>query len=86
MGISTWLTPQKYNAVVKYLRGNIRVLMIYNNKDDKSLTNAFDENNNVKKDDTSDIIDQLKENKHSRVILKLEYPYQYNGLWKTVDY
>ena len=48
------------------------MLVIYYNKDDKSLTNAFDENNIVKKDDKADMIDQVKENNDSKVILKLE--------------
>lgn len=78
MGISTWLITPKYNAVVKDYRVNIRMLVLYYNKDDKSLLNAFDENDIVDKADRGDLIRKLKENKHFKRVLKLEYSYQYN--------
>ena len=75
MGISTWLITQKHNAVVKDYRDNIRMLVLYDNKDDKSMINAFDENNIVNKAERDDIIHKLRESKHSKLVLKLEYPY-----------
>ena len=80
MGISTWLITQKYNVVVKDYRDNIRMLMLYYDKDDKSMINAFDQNNIVNKAQRDDIIPKLKEYKHSKLCLKLEYPYEYNVL------
>ena len=65
MGISTWLITQKYNAVVKDYRDNIRMLVLHYNKDDKSMINAFDENNIVNKAERDNIIHKLRENKHS---------------------
>ena len=78
MGISTWLITEKYNAVAKDYRDNIRMLVLYYNKDDKSMINAFEENNIVNKAERDDIIHKLRENKHSELVLKLEYPYEYN--------
>ena len=49
--ISVWFISQKYNAVVKDYRNNIRMLIIYYNKDDESLKDAFSENNISDKDD-----------------------------------
>ena len=54
------------------------MLVLYYNKDDKSLFNAFEENNIVNKAERDDIIHKLRENKHSKLVLKLEYPYEYN--------
>ena len=80
MGISTWLITQKYNAVVKDYRDNIGMLVLYYNKDDKSMINAVDENSIVNKAERDHIIQKLKEYKHSKLVLKLEYPYEYNVL------
>ena len=56
------------------------MLVLYYNKDDKSMINAFDENNMVNKAERDDIMQKLKEYKHSKLVLKLEYPYEYNVL------
>ena len=65
---------------MKDYRDNIRMLVLYYNKDDKSMINAFDENNIVNKAERDDIIQKLKEYKHSKLVFKLEYPYEYNVL------
>ena len=78
--ISNWLITQKYNAVMKDYRDNIRMLVLYYNKDDKSMINAFDETNIVNEAERDDIIHKLKEYKHSKLVFKLEYPYEYNVL------
>ena len=44
------------------------------------MVNAFDEINIVNKAERDDIIQKLKEYKHSKLVLKLEYPYDYNVL------
>ena len=66
--------------MVKDYRDNIRMLVLYYNKDDKSLINAFEENNIVNKAERYHIIHKFRENKHSKLVLKLEYPYEYNVL------
>ena len=62
MGISTWLITQEYNAVIKDYRDNIRMMVLYYNKDDKSLIKVFEENNIVNKAERDDIIHKLREN------------------------
>ena len=56
------------------------MLVLYYNKDDKSMINEFYVNNIVNKAERDDIIQKLKECKHSKLVLKLEYPCQYNVL------
>ena len=41
------------------------MLVLYYDKDDKSMINAFDENNIVNKAERDNIIHKLRENKHS---------------------
>ena len=76
MNISVWFITQKYNAVVKDYRDNIRMLIMYYNKDDESLKDAFLENNIIDKEDRNEIIKKLKENKYSKIVLRLEHPYE----------
>ena len=77
MNISVWFISQKYNSVVKDFRENIRMLILYYNKDDDSLKDAFLENNIIPKYKRDEIIEYLKNNKYSKVVLKLEQPFDY---------
>src|SRR5271157_4413625 len=44
VNISTWILTQKYNAIVKDLRENIRMLVLFYDKDKESRDAAFKEN------------------------------------------
>ena len=77
LGISTWVIAQKYNSVVKDYRENIRMLVLYYNKDDSALQFALEENNIIEKDKRAEVNKYVKNNKNSKIIMKLEYPYSY---------
>jgi len=44
VNLSCWFITQKYNAIVKDFRENIKILVIFYDKDKKSRESAFDEN------------------------------------------
>ena len=76
-GITTWVINQKYNSVVKDFRENIRILVLFFNKDESAMKQALEENQIIPKDQRPIIIDSLKKNKGSKVILRLEHPYDF---------
>ena len=80
LGISVWVINQKYNSVVKDFRENIRFLVLFYNKDRQSLKDALDENNIIDKDDRDSYINELKKIKGSKLLLRLEHPYQFTLL------
>jgi len=77
LGISTWVITQKYNSVVKDYRENIRMLILYYNKDGSALQLALEENNVIEKDERAKVIKYIKNNRSSKIIMKLEHPYNY---------
>lgn len=76
-GISVWFISQKYNAVVKDFRDNIRMLILYYNKDDDALKDALSENNIIPIEKRKEIINYLRNNKYSKIIMRLEQPFDY---------
>ena len=76
-GITTWLINQKYNSIVKDFRENIRILVLFFNKDEIAMKQALEENDIVPKDQRAIIIDSLKKNQGSKLILRLEYPFDF---------
>ena len=79
-GISVWVLTQKYNGIVKDFRDNIRVLVLFYNKDRIAMEEALKENNLIPKEKISDILDVLKNTKHSKLIMILEHPFKYTLL------
>jgi len=77
-GISVWVICEKYNSIVKDFRENIRMLVLFFNKDKKSLDQALDENDIFQGLEEKQLIKaRLKESKHMKVILRLEEPYSF---------
>ncbi len=72
--ITTWVVNQKYNSVVKDYRENIRFLVLFYNKDKKSLKNALDENQIIPTEEHEYYIEKLKNNKNSKILFRLQYP------------
>jgi len=63
LNLSTWVITQKYNAIVKDFRENVKVLIFFYDKDNKSREAAFEENDiGIEKDERSKIIKTLKNN------------------------
>ena len=80
LGISVWVINQKYNSVVKDFRENIRFLILFYNKDKQSLKDALDENDIIPKEDREIFVNELKQTKGSKLLMRLEHPYQYTLL------
>ena len=77
LGISVWFVTQKYNAVVKDFRDNIRALILFYEKDEESLKTALSENGIIPKEDRASVVETLKSGKRYKLVLRLEYPYDY---------
>lgn len=80
LGISVWFITQKYNAVVKDFRDNIRALVQFYEKDEDSLKTALAENGVIPKDQRQQVVERLKRGKKSKLILRLDHPYGYRVL------
>lgn len=76
-GISVWFITQKYNAVVKDFRDNIRHLVLFYEKDEDSLKTALTENAIIPKDKRQSTIEELKRGRKSKLLLRIEAPYDY---------
>ena len=76
LGITVWVINQKYNSIVKDFRENIRFLVLFYNKDEKAMKQALEENAIIPKEERNDYIKELKENKRSKLLLRLEHPYK----------
>jgi len=72
--ITTWVLVQKYNSVVKDVRENIRFLVLFYNKDENSMKDALAENSVIPKDKRYGITNYLKNNKNSKVLIRLDFP------------
>jgi hypothetical protein len=78
--ITTWVLNQKYNSIVKDFRQNIQLLILFFNKDKDAMQLALDENNIIPLEKRPEIIKQLKDKKCLKLIIKLDYPYDYSIL------
>jgi len=77
-GISVLVICQKYNSIVKDLRENIRMLVLFFIKDRKLLDQTLDENDIFNGYEEKNIIKaRLRESKHMKIILRLEEPYSF---------
>ena len=80
-GITTWVLVQKYNSIVKDFRENIRMLVLFFNKDEDSMKMALQENDIIPRQEREVILDFLRENKTAKLILRLEFPRKF-GVYK----
>lgn len=78
LGISVWFITQKYNAVIKDFRDNIRALVQFYEKDEDSLKTALSENGVIPKEKRSSVVERLKRGRKSKLIMRLEHPYTYD--------
>ena len=75
--ISIWIITPKYNAIVKDFRDNIGMLILFFDKDKESIELALKQNNIIPKENINNIINELKNNKESKLIMRLEHPFEY---------
>ena len=75
--ISTWIITQKYNVIFKDFRDNIRMLILFFDKDKESVELALKQYNIIPKENINNVINELKINKGSKLIMRLEHPFEY---------
>ena len=73
--ISVWVLTQKYNAVVKDFRDNIKMLVMHYEKDDEALKDALRENKIIPVQDRDYVIKQLDQG--NRLVMRLLLPTEY---------
>ena len=76
-GITTWVLVQKYNSIVKDFRENIRLLVLFFNKDERAMALALEENAIVPAELRKLVEKKLKENKQLKLVLRLEFPHKF---------
>src|SRR5882757_4442467 len=75
-GISTWIITQKYNAIVKDFRDNIKMLILFFDKDRESMKSAFIENHVIPVELHNEVMDKLKQ-ENTKLIVRLQQPFSY---------
>jgi hypothetical protein len=81
LNLSTWVITQKYNAIVKDFRENIRVLIMFYDKDKESRNAAFKENDiGITSLEKESIVKKLKTDVNSKLVMYLFPPFDYEIL------
>jgi hypothetical protein len=81
VNLSTWVITQKYNAIVKDFRENIKVLILFYDKDKESRESAFKENDiGITPVEKERIVKKLKNDINSKLVMQLFPPYEYGIL------
>ena len=73
-GITTWVLVQKYNSIVKDFRENIRMLVLFYNKDENAMKYALEENAVIPKEKRNEIIEYSKKNKTGKLLIRIQHP------------
>ena len=81
INLSTWVITQKYNAIVKDFRENIKVLILFYDKDKESRESAFKENDiGITPVEKDSIVKKLKNDINSKLVMRLFPPFEYEIL------
>jgi len=81
INLSTWVITQKYNAIVKDFRENIKVLILFYDKDKESRDSAFKENDiGITASEKECIVKKLKNDVNSKLVMRLFPPFSYEVL------
>lgn len=76
--ISVWILTQKYNAVLKDFREQLKTITLFYSKDRDSFEECLRENDVIEnKQERERIKNNLKSSKHSKLVLKTDQPVQY---------
>jgi hypothetical protein len=79
VNISVWVLTQKYNAVLKDFREQVKWVALFFCKDRDSFDDCLRENDVIEsKEKRDEVKKKLKKFKHSKLILKTEQPTDYN--------
>ena len=81
VNISVWILTQKYNAVLKDFREQVKWVALFFCKDRDSYDDCLRENDVIEsKEKRNEVKNKLKKTKHSKLILKTEQPVDYKIL------
>ena len=81
VNISVWILTQKYNAVLKDFREQVKWVALFFCKDRDSYDDCLRENDVIEsKEKRNEVKNKLKKIKHSKLILKTEQPTDYKIL------
>ena len=81
VNISVWILTQKYNAVLKDFREQVKWVALFFCKDRDSYDDCLRENDVIEsKEKRNEVKNKLKKIKHSKLILKTEQPSDYKIL------
>ena len=74
-GFSTIVIAQQFTSIAKLFRENISKLVIFYNPSKKDMQTITEEFLNVEKEEIKDIVQKLKNNKHSTLEILLRHPF-----------
>ena len=78
VNISVWILTQKYNAVLKDFREQVKWVALFFCKDRDSYDDCLRENDVIEsREKRNEVKNKLKKIKHSKLILKTEQPTDY---------
>lgn len=81
LNLSTWVITQKYNAIVKDFRENVKVLVLFYDKDRESREASFKENDiGITPTEKDSIVRELKNNKNYKLVMHLFPPFSFEIL------
>ena len=81
---SVWVLMQKYSAVLKDLREQVKWVTLFYCKDRDSFEDCLRENNVIPSlEDRAAVKKQLAECKHAKLLLKKDQPTAYRLAWGT---
>jgi hypothetical protein len=76
--ISTWVITQKYNAVVKDFKENIKILVLFYDKNVQSRDAAFKENDiGISSEEKENLLETLKNNTTTKLVMQLYSPFSH---------
>ena len=76
-GQSLWLLTQSYTAIPINIRRQANMLYVWNPKNRTDLNTIHEENNVISLEELARVKSQLKRGKHTRLIMRMEYPRTY---------
>ena len=79
--ISVWFITQKYNAVVKDFRENTQMVVTFFDSNESSRKAFFEENSIVPKEERNKLVQILKDNQYSKLVIRTKFPFQYSIIY-----
>ena len=77
MGHSLWLLTQSYTAVPNNIKRQAKMLYVWYPKNRMDLNTIHEENDVIGQEELARVKAQLKQGKHTCLIMRMEYPRAY---------